>query len=326
MLRGQLSRLFITGLVCIVFLLCNNFEFQYPLIRGATGRNSHEGRSLHRLDLKTGLSERRLDPWMRGVQSPAAAASSPIPLPTSGTCEAGTTYVIQSVQDLEALKGQWECVFRAGLEPLEVPLGRARGQFLKVLNTAVFNPLLKALTIEQYHQILATRCPKTPNDITFIDIAGEAAFPNPVTYGLVTIGDIGPMKPQEATPPYDPSGLIVDYRADMKSICEQPSAAKIPYAGAFPSNPPPIPNNLVNVARIAGRSSVTGDFIWIQKSYSQDQINGLIFTIAYDVWTTAANSSVSPIQSGDPIGPIPNTYTYVQMPLVNLIKGLVPFY
>eukprot|EP00922_Rhytidocystis_sp_ex-Travisia-forbesii_P035729 GHVS01053005.1.p1 GENE.GHVS01053005.1~~GHVS01053005.1.p1 ORF type:complete len:340 (-),score=44.57 GHVS01053005.1:474-1493(-) len=267
---------------------------------------------------------------LRGIYfPPPIAALSPIPLDVSGRCLAGEKFTIDSISALQRQRGRWECVFRAGVVPKEIPVGRFRGRILKVFNNAIYASIAYAATSEQYHQIIETACPKDPLNKIFITMTGVANLPVPLLFGILTLGKLGGLAEEEYTPPYSPDGLIIDFRKDLSSICAPPNAGSVGPPGAILQGPfranPPVGNKVVNVSRIVGRDRRTGDYIWLQKALLEDRQTKRLYTVAHDVWTIGHHAGHRNLKRGFEIGPVDESFSYLHNSKQHAIKATFPF-
>eukprot|EP00922_Rhytidocystis_sp_ex-Travisia-forbesii_P015465 GHVS01023076.1.p1 GENE.GHVS01023076.1~~GHVS01023076.1.p1 ORF type:complete len:349 (+),score=44.04 GHVS01023076.1:206-1252(+) len=105
-----------------------------------------------------------------GEVSTAAGYLSPLPLPVKGECTAGDNYVVNSLNDLYDNADKLDCIFAAGLEPENVPLGFGYGYVLTTANTGFYAKF--AQIPYQGDFVVKTQCGGQFYNIGWLSIAG----------------------------------------------------------------------------------------------------------------------------------------------------------
>eukprot|EP00922_Rhytidocystis_sp_ex-Travisia-forbesii_P056820 GHVS01084050.1.p1 GENE.GHVS01084050.1~~GHVS01084050.1.p1 ORF type:complete len:384 (+),score=38.37 GHVS01084050.1:261-1412(+) len=297
-------------------------------------------------------------PDLLPVVTAQEALDFPIMLPVADSCQAGLSYTITSMNDLESVlsNGQIWCLFSVGLVPEKLPLGGLLVTFLTFHTTRFWVPWgFNFLQAKQGKFIIETHCPSETHHLVGAGVGGD--FP---VWGVATL-----YRGEEQVPPTSATrtvsslpndhyvedeyndgrgGIILDFRQHTSLVCPYQPNANLP-----PVQPPPqfkpfdtkeilinsiIPGSFpilpvtqhIDVARIVGRDVVHGDFIYLVRSGVQDnnRPDRGIETYMWSAWRGNDTSVISNFISGDSIGPT-KAFQYKQPGVfLNYYKRVLP--
>lgn len=192
-------------------------------------------------------------------QNPVATGLKSIdPRPRDYSCEALKEYSVCSIEDLKALKQEWECVFAQGSWPAEVPLGNWYGDVLEVSNTWGSNFIYEAFW--EGKVTLDTHC-NYGQDVKmgFNVVQGQYRFPFTISVGEFTAGEVDPAEYSDAFP-----SLMLDYTTDFAKLCPSepaPGTFRFPRFASSLGNQFPV-NTIHDQVRHVGTTPDGGN-IWL---------------------------------------------------------------
>eukprot|EP00922_Rhytidocystis_sp_ex-Travisia-forbesii_P028162 GHVS01041335.1.p1 GENE.GHVS01041335.1~~GHVS01041335.1.p1 ORF type:complete len:374 (+),score=51.21 GHVS01041335.1:462-1583(+) len=265
------------------------------------------------------------------------ALDFPIMLPVADSCEAGLSYIITSLTDLESVlsNGQIWCLFSVGLVPDKVPLGGLLVSFLTFHTTRFWVPLgFNLFQSIQGKFVIQTHCLSADHHLVGVGVGRD--FP---VWGVATAHQgRQPLLPDttgtssstrrigsnslELGDEYDLSefddgrgGIILDFRQHTSRVCPyQPNDNLPPSPFAAPFKPMQTKEILLNtilpgafsvlpvtqhidLARVVGRTA-NGDLLYLVRSGVQDT-NRPDRGIQTYMWSawTSKDTSVVPVGS-----------------------------
>eukprot|EP00921_Rhytidocystis_pertsovi_P025345 GHVQ01040907.1.p1 GENE.GHVQ01040907.1~~GHVQ01040907.1.p1 ORF type:complete len:352 (-),score=39.40 GHVQ01040907.1:600-1655(-) len=147
-----------------------------------------------------------------GVVPTEVGAISPIPLPVSGSCTVGKSYVVDSLAYLYENMADLECIFAAGLTPAAVPLGFGYGYVFTAANTGLYSPLLQIPYQGDY--IMKTYMQGQYHNVGLMSIAGFD-----VGTALWTIDSLGWITADGEYPEGNTQSILMDFTVDFNLLC-----------------------------------------------------------------------------------------------------------
>eukprot|EP00922_Rhytidocystis_sp_ex-Travisia-forbesii_P019029 GHVS01028250.1.p1 GENE.GHVS01028250.1~~GHVS01028250.1.p1 ORF type:complete len:353 (+),score=60.61 GHVS01028250.1:204-1262(+) len=147
-----------------------------------------------------------------GEVSTGTGYLSPLPLPVKGECRAGDKYVINSMKDLYDNADQLDCIFAAGLEPGNVPLGFGYGYVLTTVNTGFYAKF--AQLPYQGDFVVKTQCGGNFYNIGWLSIAGMD-----VGTSVWTVDNLGWEMADGEMPEGDKKSILMDFTVNFEELC-----------------------------------------------------------------------------------------------------------
>lgn len=228
-----------------------------------------------------------------------------VPIATSGFCEGGTTFRIRTSEDLHRASEQHqiECLFWAGVKPDRVPIGTYYGNVIEVLNSNLFDPLVRALW--QGKLALLTKCRSAPEfNISWNFIAKSLLVPAGLSLGIPSLN----LAPGEYTDNKD--SFIIDYSFNFRKFCPYDTDFLYQLDFGIVNNVYPF-NQVVDVVRAVGRAA-DGGLIMLGKTYLQDPWRDDYHAVTVAFWYGVNyDDEVLPyFRHGDSLPPLRESFSY----------------
>lgn len=235
---------------------------------------------------------------LRGITAfdSGLAFYSPVPLPAGGTCTAGQSYVVDSVQYLFEHARDLDCIFAAGKEPVNVPLGYGYGYLLSAANTGFWSSLLQIPYQGDY--VVKTQCQGNFYNIGFLKIGGVD-----VGTAVWTIDNLGwNMAPGEY-PEGDKKSLLMDFTVDFTKLCApEGNESPIGLFGFSPFRNSVYPISMFkDIGRVVGVDSSDGATILLNKAIFEAEGLGAQTVLFYALKTFDGTVSPKGFSVGVPV-------------------------
>eukprot|EP00921_Rhytidocystis_pertsovi_P002615 GHVQ01004512.1.p1 GENE.GHVQ01004512.1~~GHVQ01004512.1.p1 ORF type:complete len:423 (+),score=37.27 GHVQ01004512.1:197-1465(+) len=252
------------------------------------------------------------------------AAYNPLPLPVSGTCHAGTQYVVNSVADLYGLIPEIECVWTQGIVPNKVPMGAAYGRLLAFANTAFYDYFVEFIYQGDY--LLQTQCNGNYYNIGILNFGGFD-----LSTGVWTISPLPDHYVIMDGEHYDGrAGVLMDFTIKVETYCPKEgneSGWKAPLLEGFsPFRSGGWPVRLfIDMLRAVGRDA-DECIIMLGRTWMLNPTPGdnTLYTSLYFTLRTCDSGVLPALVRGTKLDPIPETYTYNRAGLFEVLNRLNP--
>eukprot|EP00922_Rhytidocystis_sp_ex-Travisia-forbesii_P046856 GHVS01069841.1.p1 GENE.GHVS01069841.1~~GHVS01069841.1.p1 ORF type:complete len:420 (+),score=86.00 GHVS01069841.1:204-1463(+) len=252
------------------------------------------------------------------------AGFAPLPLPVKGRCEQGRQYLVQSTEDLYSLVPEIECLWTQAIVPNKVPMGASYGRLITFANTAFIDYFIEF--IYQGDFLVQTRCNDNYYNIGILNFGGKD-----LSTGIWSISPIPSHYTFLPGEHYDGrAGVLMDFTVNVEHYCPYEGNEKgwrAPLLSGFrPFTTGTWPYRLfIDMLRAVGRDS-DGCIILLGRTWMLDPLpadNGL-YTVLFFTLKTCDPEVLPDFKRGEPLDPIPESYTYDRQGVFEFLQRLDP--